>query len=407
MTGTVAPFPKHQIFDNNGIPAVGAKLFTYLAGTATKVNTYTESTLSSANTNPIVLDTAGRATIFLTPGVSYKFVLAPSTDTDPPVSPIWTVDDVQAVPLRNSDVDVTGTAGTTITAGQCVYLSAGDGSLTAGSWYPTNAGTIYKGSGAIQIGFATTAGTAATSVTVRIKGRVTGLAGLTPGATYYTDNSAGNITTSFVTSGGVALNNRAVGEADTTTSLIILENQACGQALFEVAPHYRPGQNLTSGVTTFTGVVNGTLTANVDTADVPNGTTVETTLSTFTTVANLMTGSTKGTLRVSFSWTIAANGNTKTVRFYFGGTAVTVYTGAQNGGTGHAEMWVTRTGNSTQKITGFMSAVNAAGTGTTASFSTTSAETMANNIVVKTTGQSGTASSDIIQNMFIPEILAL
>jgi len=83
----------------NGVAATGYKLFTYTAGTTTKQTTYTTSTGNIANPNPIILNSAGYSPneIWLTSGVSYKFVLAPSNDTDPPVSPIWTRDNISAI----------------------------------------------------------------------------------------------------------------------------------------------------------------------------------------------------------------------------------------------------------------------------------------------------------------------
>lgn len=89
-----------QFADGTGVPYSGAKLFTYVGGSVnTKQTTYTESTGSTPNTNPIVLDSSGRLPqpVWLTTGVSYKFVLAPSTDTDPPASPIWTLDGITGV----------------------------------------------------------------------------------------------------------------------------------------------------------------------------------------------------------------------------------------------------------------------------------------------------------------------
>lgn len=85
-----------QFFDNNGVPLAGGKLFVYGAGTTTKSTTYTTSAGSTPNTNPIVLDAAGRVSneIWLTTGSSYKFVLSPSTDTDPPTAAIWTKDNI-------------------------------------------------------------------------------------------------------------------------------------------------------------------------------------------------------------------------------------------------------------------------------------------------------------------------
>ncbi len=82
-----------QFFDNNGNPLSGGKLYTYEAGTTTPAVTYTSSSGLVANTNPIVLDSAGRiaAEVWLTVGDSYKFVLATSADVT-----IWTKDDIVA-----------------------------------------------------------------------------------------------------------------------------------------------------------------------------------------------------------------------------------------------------------------------------------------------------------------------
>jgi hypothetical protein len=69
-----------QFFDNNGVPLSGGLLYTYAAGTTTAQTTYTSSSGSIAQANPIVLDSAGRVPneIWLTGGVSYKFVLKTS-----------------------------------------------------------------------------------------------------------------------------------------------------------------------------------------------------------------------------------------------------------------------------------------------------------------------------------------
>lgn len=96
MTALLSPVAR-QLFLNpsTGSPAVGYKIFTYLAGTPnTKENTYTDSTGTTPNTNPIILDDLGEAAIWLSPSFGYKFVFAPPTDTDPPSNPIWTVDNI-------------------------------------------------------------------------------------------------------------------------------------------------------------------------------------------------------------------------------------------------------------------------------------------------------------------------
>jgi hypothetical protein len=96
MAGSfINPFP--QFFNSTPTPYVGGKLFFYAAGTSTKLNTYSDRTLSSANTNPVVLNAAGYPDVEIwLQDLDYKVVLAPSTDTDPPTSPIWSSDYVRA-----------------------------------------------------------------------------------------------------------------------------------------------------------------------------------------------------------------------------------------------------------------------------------------------------------------------
>lgn len=92
----LSPLPIQKFFDNNGIPLVGGLLFTYVAGTTTKIATYTDSSGGTPNTNPVVLDYRGEANVWLDNTKTYKFVLSPSTDTDPPTHAIWTEDNLTA-----------------------------------------------------------------------------------------------------------------------------------------------------------------------------------------------------------------------------------------------------------------------------------------------------------------------
>lgn len=75
-----------QFLDNNGDPLTGGKVYTYLAGSTTPVTTYTTNAGTTAHTNPIVLDAAGRVPsggeIWLTNGVSHKFVVKTSTEVE-------------------------------------------------------------------------------------------------------------------------------------------------------------------------------------------------------------------------------------------------------------------------------------------------------------------------------------
>jgi len=91
----LSPLPIQKFFDNAGRPLNGGLLFTYVAGTTTKLATY-QNQAGTPNTNPIVLDFRGEANVWLDQTLTYKFVLAPEGDTDPPTRPIWSVDNISA-----------------------------------------------------------------------------------------------------------------------------------------------------------------------------------------------------------------------------------------------------------------------------------------------------------------------
>lgn len=91
-----------QFFTNTGAVLTGGKLYTYLAGTTTPATTYTTSAGNVARTNPIILDAAGRVSgsgeIWLTNGVSYKFVLQDATDVL-----IATYDNISGINSQNAE----------------------------------------------------------------------------------------------------------------------------------------------------------------------------------------------------------------------------------------------------------------------------------------------------------------
>jgi hypothetical protein len=72
-----------QFFNNDGVPLAGGLLYTYQAGSSTPQTTYTTSAGNVANSNPIVLDSAGRTPqeVWLTSAQTYKFVLKDSSGT--------------------------------------------------------------------------------------------------------------------------------------------------------------------------------------------------------------------------------------------------------------------------------------------------------------------------------------
>jgi hypothetical protein len=83
-----APFFRQQFFDGNGDPLSNGFLYTYEAGTTTAKATYTDSSETISNTNPIELDANGVADIWLGNG-AYKFVLKDSSN-----STVQTVDNI-------------------------------------------------------------------------------------------------------------------------------------------------------------------------------------------------------------------------------------------------------------------------------------------------------------------------
>ena len=110
---------KQTFFDANSVELTGGKLFVYLAGTTTKATSYTETDGLVANSNPITLNSRGRSPsgLYVAGGATYKLVLAPSTDTDPPTSPIWTRDNFRRrlATLPHHSVDAMGSGGATAT----------------------------------------------------------------------------------------------------------------------------------------------------------------------------------------------------------------------------------------------------------------------------------------------------
>jgi hypothetical protein len=77
-----------QFFNSQDTFLVGGLLYTYAAGTNTPLATYQNQAGTIANTNPVVLNTRGEASVWLS-NAQYKFVLRDSTGTL-----IWTADNI-------------------------------------------------------------------------------------------------------------------------------------------------------------------------------------------------------------------------------------------------------------------------------------------------------------------------
>lgn len=128
-----------QFFDDDGVTLSGGQLFFYLAFSSTKQATFSDSLGLVPNVNPIVLDAAGRPTteIWLTGSIAYKLILSPSTDSDPPSSPIWTEDNIRGIDdasflFNQTEWSVSGFTPTYISASSFSVTSDKTAIFTAG-----------------------------------------------------------------------------------------------------------------------------------------------------------------------------------------------------------------------------------------------------------------------------------
>lgn len=213
---SLAPVPKQVFLNNAGAIVPGGLIWSYNAGTTTLATTYTTQN-GVAHTNPIVLDSAGRPPneIYLPTGTTQKWVFEQAATPPAHGAVIWTAPTVAAVPLSAANQDVLGTFGVAVSAGDTVYLSDGSGALQAGQWYKADADFDYA-SVLNEVGMVVNDTAIATVGTIRLGGQLTVTGPLTPGALYYVSATAGAITAT-----APATNIRIVGQAESTTSIII------------------------------------------------------------------------------------------------------------------------------------------------------------------------------------------
>lgn len=122
----LSPVSKMQFFNQNGTPLAGGRVCTYAAGTNTPQATYTDSTGTSVNSNPIILDSAGRANIWLS-GSSYKIVVMAAGSCASPSGLQWTTDNVQigVFPSGNNVFSGNNTFNGTSTFNGAVTINSG------------------------------------------------------------------------------------------------------------------------------------------------------------------------------------------------------------------------------------------------------------------------------------------
>jgi microcystin-dependent protein len=112
-----------QFFDNNGVPLSGGLIYQYQAGSSTPLATYTTNNGTVPNSNPIILDSAGRSPqeIWMQVGYTYKLVLQTSAGVT-----LQTLDNLYPI-LQNSTA-----AASPIPTGLITMWSGSTGSIPSG-----------------------------------------------------------------------------------------------------------------------------------------------------------------------------------------------------------------------------------------------------------------------------------
>ncbi len=130
-----------QFLDNNGNPLSGGRLFTYVAGTTTPKATFTAEDGLTPNANPIVLDSSGRATLFIQG--AYKFRLETSAGVL-----VRETDNVQSFEIASAATGpINWAAADTIPSASSIDLSAVTSNyvIVTGTTSITSLGTVAQG----------------------------------------------------------------------------------------------------------------------------------------------------------------------------------------------------------------------------------------------------------------------
>lgn len=103
--------------DSSGAPLAGGKLYTYNAGTLTPKATYTTQAMNVSNANPVILDSAGRASVWLGAS-SYRMILTDANDVTQ-----WDVDNI--IEPGAVDADLTASTGSSLIG----HIASGTGAI--------------------------------------------------------------------------------------------------------------------------------------------------------------------------------------------------------------------------------------------------------------------------------------
>lgn len=261
--GVPLPYTKIQFFSNSGIPLASGQVCSYDSGTSTPRATFTDYTLTVNNPQCVVLDSAGRAAIWLDPSRSYRLILKDSGG-----STIWTQDGVNAALGGSSGGGALWSlSGTTISNAVgdkvCVSASACAAALaqlnvaatTSGNTYPIRVDDTTSSTGISLYG----AGAALGFYTAN----ASGLQLRSADGTSQLSVAQGNVTVlNGASSGGSLLNIKKSATQGTVNPLQILTST--GSVLTYIDPDgvgFFPGLSASGTNTDIIQAVNGGVTA--------------------------------------------------------------------------------------------------------------------------------------------------
>lgn len=208
MSGLLSPLARQNAFVL-GQSAPGALLYTYAAGGVTTPQpTFSNVALTVANANPVVASAAGLfGPLFLSPGISYRFDLYTADSVL-----IYSQDNIATI--VTAGVQFTGTAGEDIAAGLVAYQNYdGSGGKTIGLWYRADATNAYSSTLPL-VAMVQAAVLSGNTVSLSTAGLSDGHSGLVSGTPYYL-STLGTLT------GTPPANARLVGQAVSTTALVL------------------------------------------------------------------------------------------------------------------------------------------------------------------------------------------
>jgi hypothetical protein len=154
--------PNQQFADNTGTPYAGGSLAFYASGTSTPLATYSDSALTIANTNPVVLDSAGRAGNIFLQNLAYKVVLSDVNN-----NVIWTDDPVYSSDYSTRAKLLTGSGN----PNGSVAGTAGSAGIGADAYWDATNNILYV---------CTTTGNAASAVWTAVNATATSVITPTP-----------------------------------------------------------------------------------------------------------------------------------------------------------------------------------------------------------------------------------